>query len=266
MIFKETSSVVSNNKIAKGIYQTILYAPDISAYSHPGQFVNILPSYNWKNVMRRPMSIASQGNDEISIIYKPIGEGTRIMTNWKEGSQVDLIGPLGNYWSNYDSGYPILIGGGVGIAPILNLHTQLGKKHIQHILIMGAKNAQEHFLQHDPINHTYISTDDGSVGINGNVVDALKVIFPDGDYPANGKIFSCGPPMMMESVRKFALEHNLCCNLALETIMACGIGICQGCAVERKIDNIADYSYRTHYALACIDGPIFTAEEIVSCL
>jgi dihydroorotate dehydrogenase electron transfer subunit len=266
MIFKEMASVVSNNKISEGIYKTILYAPDISAYSHPGQFVNILPSYNWEYVMRRPMSIASQGDDNISIIYKAIGEGTRIMANWKKGSQVDLIGPLGNYWGNYQSGYPILIGGGVGIAPILNLHTQLKKDCIQHILIMGARNSQEHFLKHDPDNHIYMSTDDGSVGINGNVVDAFKIIFPNGEYPADGKIFSCGPPMMMESVRKYALEHHLKCDLALETIMACGIGICQGCTVERKMNNMAGHSYRTHYALACMDGPIFTAEEIISCL
>ncbi|SVE43054.1 uncharacterized protein METZ01_LOCUS495908, partial [marine metagenome] len=126
------ASVISNNKISEGIYKTILCSPDISAYSHPGQFVNILPSYNWEYVMRRPMSIASQGDDNISIIYKAIGEGTRIMANWEKGSQVDLIGPLGNYWGNYQSSYPILIGGGVGIAPILNLHTQLKKDYIQH--------------------------------------------------------------------------------------------------------------------------------------
>ncbi|SVD64945.1 uncharacterized protein METZ01_LOCUS417799, partial [marine metagenome] len=74
--------------------------------------------------MRRPMSIASQGKDEISIIYKVVGKGTQIMADWENGTLVDLLGPLGNYWKNYESGTPILIGGGVGIAPILNLHIQ----------------------------------------------------------------------------------------------------------------------------------------------
>ena len=122
MIYHEIANVISNEEISKGIYQTVFYAPEISANSHPGQFVNILPSSNWENVMRRPMSIASQGNNEISIIYKAVGEGTRIMANWEKDTQVDLIGPLGNYWEGYKSGSPILIGGGVGIAPILNLH------------------------------------------------------------------------------------------------------------------------------------------------
>ena len=69
--------------ISDGIFETVLYSPIISTHSHPGQFINILPKSNWEHVMRRPMSIASQGNDEISIIYKPIGDGTRIMKNWK---------------------------------------------------------------------------------------------------------------------------------------------------------------------------------------
>ena len=265
MIFNEITSVISNDEISEGIYQTNLYAPDISASARPGQFVNILPSSNWEHIMRRPMSIASQGDDKISIIYKAVGEGSRIMAQWTIGIQVDMIGPLGNYWVGYGSGSPILIGGGVGIAPILNLHTQLKKNDIQHILIMGAGNSGEHFLEHDPDNHIYMSTDDGSLGINGNVVDALRFIFPNGDCPLDGKIFACGPPMMMEGVRKYAFENQLKCDLALETIMACGIGICQGCTVERIRDGMIDHSYRSRYALACLDGPIFTAEEIISC-
>ena len=266
MIYKEIGKVVSNGEISEGIYQTVLNSTEISAHSHPGQFVNILPSSNWEQVMRRPMSIASQGNEEISIIYKVVGEGTRIMANWVKGKQVDLIGPLGNYWKGYDSSYPILIGGGVGIAPILNLHNKLKKDHLQHILIMGAKNKREHFLKHDPENHIFMSTDDGSMGIAGNVVVALKNIFPNSNYPPDCKIYSCGPPMMMESVRSYSLQNNLECDLALETIMACGFGICQGCTVIRKAETIGQHSYRNQFALACMDGPIFNAKGIVSCM
>ena len=266
MIYNEISKVISNEEISEGIYKTVFFTPTISVNSHPGQFVNILPSFDWSHVMRRPMSIASQGNDEISIIYKAIGEGTQIMANWEKETNVDLIGPLGNYWEGYDITHPILIGGGVGIAPILNLHTLLKKDQIRHILIMGAMNEREHFLKHDPANHVHISTDDGSMGIHGNVVDALKFIFPDRHYPIDSKIFSCGPPLMMEAVRSYSLNNHLECDLALETIMACGIGICQGCTVEREIDKQTDHSYRNRFALACMDGPIFKAEEIVTCV
>ena len=266
MIYNEVCRIISNEEISKGIYKTIFHAPLISLNSHPGQFVNILPASDWDYVMRRPMSIASQGNDEISIIYKTIGEGTLIMANWEKETKVDLIGPLGNYWRGYNIKYPILVGGGVGIAPILNLHNFLKKDQIDHILIMGARSEQEHFLKHEPEKQIYMSTDDASLGISGNVVDALRSIFPDGNHPRNCKIYSCGPPMMMEGVRSYSLQNDLDCDLALETIMACGFGICQGCTVERKTETNGHHSYRNQFALACMDGPIFKAKEIVSCM
>ena len=101
MIFQEDIRVISNKEISEGIYRTIFQSSSISSIALPGQFINILPNHNWSQVMRRPMSIASQRNNEISIIYKPIGNGTKIMSNWKKGDIVDVIGPLGNYWSNY---------------------------------------------------------------------------------------------------------------------------------------------------------------------
>ena len=265
MIYQEIARVVSNREISEGIFQTVLYAPNISAHSYPGQFINILPSINWEHIMRRPMSIASQGNDEISIIYKSIGDGTRIMKNWKIGDIVDNIGPLGNYWKGYEGAFPILIGGGVGIAPILNLHHILTSQDIRHILIMGALTEKEHFLKHIPLKQIYISTNDGSLGIKGNVIDAMESIFSEQSLPDNAKLFSCGPPLMMEAVRIYSLKNNLTCDLALETIMACGVGICQGCTVERKVDELSDHSYRNRFALSCMDGPIFTAEEIITC-
>ena len=146
MIYNEIGEVISNQEISEGIYKTVFNAPLIAHNSRPGQFVNILPYANWNHVMRRPMSIAHQGNDELSIIYKPIGEGTNIMKNWATGDLVDNIGPLGNYWQGYEDTFPILIGGGVGIAPILNLHNHLNALHINHTLICGAQTKKEHFF------------------------------------------------------------------------------------------------------------------------
>ena len=265
MIYHEMARVILNKEISQGIYKTIFESPLISSTTLPGQFINILPESNWNYVMRRPMSVASQGNNEISIIYKPIGDGTKIMANWKSGEIVDIIGPLGNYWKGYETTFPILIGGGVGIAPILNLHHHLKNKDIRHILIMGALTEKEHFLKHIPLKQIYISTNDGSLGIKGNVIDAMESIFSEQSLPDNAKLFSCGPPLMMEAVRIYSLKNNLTCDLALETIMACGVGICQGCTVERKVDELSDHSYRNRFALSCMDGPIFTAEEIITC-
>ena len=107
-----------------------------------------------------------------------------------------------------------------------------------------------------------MSTDDGSLGVNGTVIDALKSI---GDDMNGKKIFACGPPGMMEAVKNFAIDKEIICDLAIETIMACGVGICQGCTVEINNINVKKDSYREKYVLACIDGPIFRAKDIKTC-
>jgi len=261
-IFQENARVIYTREIAENTFETMLYSPKISNCSKPGQFINILPSFNWDAMMRRPMSIASQSDDNISIIYKIVGNGTKLMQAWGVGQIVDIIGPLGNFWTEYRDYDPILIGGGVGIAPIINLKNYLDKLNIKSELIMGARTKSEHFLSHNPKKNQYMSTDDGSLGVEGTVIDVLKLINEDMNCK---KIFACGPSGMMESVKTFSLDNNIVCDLAIETIMACGVGICQGCTVElNKVDNNKN-SYRKKYALACIDGPIFNAKDIKTC-
>ena len=107
MIYHEMARVILNKEISQGIYKTIFESPLISSTTLPGQFINILPESNWSYVMRRPMSVASQGNDEISIIYKPIGDGTKIMANWKSGEIVDIIGPLFRFFIHQTQYYGV---------------------------------------------------------------------------------------------------------------------------------------------------------------
>ena len=265
MIFNELAIVESTNIIASNTFQTFLKSPQIASSIKPGQFINIIPSQNWGKMMRRPMSVASQEGGVISIVYKVVGEGTEFMRNWSVGDKVDLIGPLGNYWDGYSDKLAILIGGGVGIAPILHLNYHLDNLGEKKVLIMGARNSSEHFIDHDPENGIYMTTDDGSLGIHGNVLDPFKLGFEKVEFQ-NVKVFACGPPAMMEAVRGFSIRQNIECDLALETLMACGFGICQGCTVEleEKEDKI-EHSYRNRFGLVCMDGPIFGSKEIKSC-
>ena len=259
MIYNEIATVISNNKLADNIYEAVLFSPKISKKSKPGQFINILPSSEWSKIMRRPMSIAAQDNDKISIIYKVFGEGTELMSKWSENQYVDIIGPLGNYWERFDEKIPVLIGGGVGIAPIINLHTLLNNLKIKHILIMGAKTKEEHFMNHDVENNILLCTDNGGLGIKGNILTPLYEIIKNikrDDF----KIFTCGPSPMMKAVAKFSIDNNIDCELALETIMACGIGICQGCTIVKN--ESSKNTYRKKYVLACIDGPIFNVRDL----
>tara|TARA_B100000029_G_scaffold505112_1_gene585245 strand:+ start:841 stop:1656 length:816 start_codon:yes stop_codon:yes gene_type:complete len=266
-IFNEAGTIVSNNMIASNTYEATIKCQKISKYILPGQFINILPNKKWTGVMRRPMSVASSNENLISIIYKVVGPGTDIMSKWKKNDKIDIIGPLGNHWSNFDK-TPIIIGGGVGIAPILFLHNYLNKKSIDHHMIMGARNSQEHFLKHNNQGNflNILTTDDGSLGIKGNVIDGLKYIEKDISKLKKYKIFVCGPPVMMESVKFLCDKNNIICDVALETIMACGFGVCQGCTVEFDYKDSKKHSYRNKYGLVCCDGPIFNSKDIKTCL
>ena len=259
MIFQELADVIKIQEIASNTFEATLLSPKISDHSHPGQFINILPSKDWKKVMRRPMSIASQGDDHIKIIFKVVGDGTMEMQQWN----IDIIGPLGNKWNHYKNTFPVLVGGGVGIAPILNLHNTLNDEDIDHILLMGARTKSEHFIEHNSSNNVYLSTDDGSYGIEGYAVKALELIESQFHNKEHITFYSCGPDLMMQSVKSFAEKLKSPCYLALETIMACGIGICQGCTVELKeSSNNKLHSYRSKFALVCKDGSIFNAEDL----
>ena len=111
------------------------------------------------------------------------------------------------------------------------------------------------------IDNIILTTDDGTLGVKGVITEALsKFNF----IPQRSKIFACGPPLMMEAIRKIAFKESIECDLALERIMACGFGICQGCTVEKNKKN-NEKSYRAKFSLACMDGPIFSAKEIIKC-
>ena len=261
-MIQEVGEVTYNNELAQNFYEAEIISPEISKLCKPGQFINILPSASWDNVMRRPMSVSYQDGYKIRIIYKIVGTGTQSMGNWKMGDSVDFIGPLGNHWKNWDNYFPVLMGGGVGIAPILNLHKYLNSINVKHVLIMGARTKAEHFLNPSKIENIYLTTDDGTLGVKGRITDALME-FEFKHH--NSKIFACGPPLMMEAIRKLAIKNKIECDLALERIMACGFGICQGCTVEKNQEISHKSSYRSKFALACMDGPIFSAKEIVKC-
>lgn len=258
----EQAEVVTNGNLARGIYVMELTAPGIAQSIQPGEFVNILINPTWSPLLRRPMSVASRRDDRIGLIYKVFGSGTEAMASWRPGQPVDLLGPLGNGWSTVDGHYPVLVGGGVGIAPILFLHDVLDQEGREHHLIMGARNEEEQFLTHAPEGHITLTTDDGTAGLKGTVVDGLiQVLDQVGSGPVT--IYGCGPAPMLTALKAFANAQDLPCQLALEEMMGCGFGICQGCSVEIKTEGGNDRpSYRERFQLVCLDGPVFWAHQL----
>ena len=126
-------------------------------------------------------------------------------------------------------------------------------------MIIGAKSGNEHFIEHDPEENIYLTTDDGTIGVEGTVMEPLKRIIIENN---NTYLFACGPEPMLHAVREFALKNNIPAQLSVESYMGCGFGLCQGCVIERNNYKIRDHSYHKKYSLICLDGPVYEAGDI----
>ena len=245
--------IIENIKIAKGIWKMVFKSAEIAKrYLGAGQFILLLSNDSWEHPIRRPMSISDVSDDKISIVYKVFGSVTKELSQLKSKDYIDVLGPAGNTFNvEYETFYPILIGGGIGLSPILNLSKRLTQEGIGFISIIGAKTSNEHFLQHNPNNNVFLSTDDGTEGITGTVIDVLDDVIKQIKNP---KIFACGPVQMLFSIQTILGEKSIPAQFSVESYMACGVGICQGCVISKKQNK--------EYYLVCKNGPVFEANEV----
>jgi dihydroorotate dehydrogenase electron transfer subunit len=249
----EKSKIIENTQIAEATWRMVFKSKNIADnYLGAGQFVLVLANDSWEHTIRRPMSIADVNADDISIIYKVFGPVTKTLAQLKSQDFINVLGPIGNTFSvDYNKFNPILIGGGIGLSPIVNLSKCLMQKGINIATIIGAKTSKEHFLEHNPDKNMFLSTDDGSMGISGTVIDALNIVLNNTDNP---KIFSCGPELMLFSIQKMLKEYNIPAQFSVESYMACGLGFCQGCVIPKRKND--------EYYLVCKDGPVFEVNEV----
>ncbi len=254
--FKETT-VVENVKVTEDIYRLKLNIPDIVNSVEPGQFLNIY-FQDSPNIFPRPFSIAGIDGDNILILYKVVGKQTEKMSSWQKGYETKVLGPLGNSFdlsSDSDISH-VLIAGGVGVAPLIFVRDKLSLMEITPYFFIGAKNKSELPIIKDPKSKLYLSSDDGSAGFAGNVVDHFKSMINSIKKPVS--VYACGPDEMNREVAKLGVERRMKVQVSLERVMACGLGICQGCAIKTK-----DISGNNYYSLVCKDGPVFKGEEVV---
>jgi dihydroorotate dehydrogenase electron transfer subunit len=255
------SLVTERREIAPGLAILRFTNPHVAHTTRAGQFVNILPrAEEIDPLLRRPFSVYGTSGDEAEVIVQVHGRGTDRILKTRVGDYLDVLGPLGNPW-NYRSGEyetAVLVIGGVGVASMPLLTRALEHEETSVRSYYGARS--KNMLAPEGLKNLEIATDDGSAGYHGTNIDLLRQHL-DAQRITRPKLFVCGPTGMMRAAQKLAAEYQIPCEVSLETEMACGIGICQGCPVETDAATYEATGKR--FRLVCVDGPSFSAESIV---
>ena len=234
--------IIGNTRLVPGVYRMQLRG-DTSAITAPGQFVNIQLDGMF---LRRPISVCDVQGDVLTIIYKVVGKGTEAMSKMESG-KLDILTGLGNGYDLTAAGEkPVLLGGGVGVPPMYLLAKKLIAEGTIPTVILGFNKQEEIFYEEEFKAlgcQVYVTTVDGSYGINGFVTDALKLV----DYT---HFFTCGPEPMLKAVYKATTTSG---QMSFEERMGCGFGACMGCSCKTL----------TGYKRICKDGPVMRKEEIL---
>jgi dihydroorotate dehydrogenase electron transfer subunit len=241
---RENCKVIENIKIAKDIYRMILSCPT-SEIKCAGQFIDIaLDSF----YLRRPISICDYDNNTITIVYKVVGDGTKVMAKLDSGSNLDCLIGLGNGFNTENSGVnPLVIGGGVGIPPLYNLVKKLKAEGKNPSVILGFNTYEDAILieEFTALNcKVQVTTVDGSLGIKGFVTNAIE---NQSDY---SYFYACGPLPMLKAISSNTKTSG---QISMEERMGCGFGACMGCSIMTKSGS----------KRVCKDGPVFDKEDLI---
>jgi dihydroorotate dehydrogenase electron transfer subunit len=254
-VIQQSVFVDSNQEIAEGLFLLKFNSQEIASAARPGQFLNIRVPREWDPLLlRRPFSISRVVGKSVELLFNPVGKGTRILSQQRPGDELDVLGPLGVPFHSED-GFEtsVIVAGGLGVAPFPFLTDELERRKQKVLTFVGSRSAFDIGRLH--LNNVLRATDDGSRGFKGNVVECLAD-YLNSHKVERLKIYGCGPTRMLSALSEYAQAHQLTCEVSLEGDMACGIGICQGCPVEKKQGT-------KKYALVCTDGPTFDCRDII---
>lgn len=241
------TKILSNEKVTEGIFRLELDAPQLAEMSKPGQFVEVKISDEL--TLRRPLGIASTKDNRVRIFYRVIGKGTKFLSEKKSGENLDILGPLGNGFDMNVDGKILLVGGGMGLAPLLSVAEKFDNAEI----LMGGKTKSEllfWYREFRPlVRNFFVTTDDGTLGRKGFVTSLLPAVLEVEKYSA---VYACGPEVMMRGTAFETLARDIPCQVSFERRMACGLGACLGCSIDTTKGR----------KKVCKDGPVFDAREI----
>lgn len=248
---KIKARVESQVQLADGVYSMELLAPEIASAARAGQFISVYTKDKSK-LLPRPISLCGIDRERgiLRIVYRVAGAGTAEFSAYRAGDSVEIMGPLGNGFTLKDK-KAILIGGGIGVPPMLELMKELS---CERTAVLGYRD-QQLFLkdEFEACGPVCVATEDGSAGTKGNVLDAIREQGVQGEI-----IYACGPTPMLRAVKAYAMEKGIECYISLEERMACGIGACLGCAVALRGEDGAEY-----FGHVCKDGPVFDSRRVV---
>ena len=255
------AKLLKKEELKPGIFKFAVQADEIVKIAKPGNFIEIRVNDDIEPFLRRPISIHNMDREKgvLEFIFQEKGKGTKILSSRREGELIDIIGPLGFGTFKYSSYQNLaIIGGGIGVFPLYEL-AKCAKQENKNInTYLGFRNKELVVLENEfknVSNNLIITTDDGSYAEKGFAIDFLKKDIEEGKIDS---IYACGPLPMLRAVRELALEKNIPCQISLEEKMACGLGVCLGCAVK----TAASHKETPEYWHVCKAGPVFQAKDV----
>lgn len=218
----------------------------------PGQFVNIKAAPGTDPLVRRPFSIFDYSDGIMEIVIRIVGRGTRLIGEFQAGTDIDMLGPLGRGFSLIDGGRALLVGGGVGNAPLFYLARELKRRGTYVSFVYGARTAdliycRERFAT--ATDELIVTTDDGSEGRGGYCTEAGCELLTGGTFD---RVYICGPTSMMAGMTRLTAGTDTPIEVSLENYFGCGVGLCSGCTVETV----------SGLKRACVDGPVMDARAV----
>ena len=256
--FQETVTVVSQKQIGTGIYDLTIQTKEIAAAAKAGQFVSVY-SNDASKLLPRPISLCGidRKAGTLRLVYRVTGEhtGTEEFSRLQAGDTMKIMGPLGNGFTVEKGRKTFLIGGGIGVPPMLQLAKEMKDAGENFQIVMGYRDAGTFLLDElKEQGESFVATEDGSVGTKGNVLDAIRENHLDADV-----IYACGPTPMLRALKAYAEEQNMTCYVSMEERMACGIGACLACVCN---STEKDAHSNVKNKRICKEGPVFNAKEV----
>ena len=262
--------VLSQRELGNQIFDLVLSAPEIAKEAKAGQFVSVY-SNDASKLLPRPISLCGIDREAgtLRLVYRVTGEntGTEEFSRLTEGDTVKIMGPLGNGFTVLPGKKAFLIGGGIGVPPLLQLAKYIKAGVVQGLceeenaqipdmqIVMGYRDASTFLLdEFKEQAESFVATEDGSVGTKGNVLDAIRKNALTADV-----IYACGPTPMLRALKNYAEENDMICYISMEERMACGIGACLACVCKSKEK---DHHTNVNNKRICVEGPVFDAKEV----